>query len=64
MKHTMKKAPTTLVESDNLWPIGTRVIIKRWPVGGKVIGHHDGTMIIEPLPCTIDISDLEIDNGQ
>jgi len=40
---------------DNFPPIGSTVTLENWPVGGKVIGHHDGLPIIEPTPCAIPI---------
>lgn len=47
-----------------LFPVGTRVLVKGWPVSGKVIGHYEGSIIVEVLPCAFGISDLEIDMGQ
>ncbi len=47
-----------------LFPIGTRVLVPNWPVGGKVIGHHDGRAIVEVQPISYTISELKIDNGQ
>ena len=34
-------------------PIGSKVKLKCWPVPGKVIGHSDGSPIIELEPCVI-----------
>lgn len=41
-------------------PIGSTVKLKCWPVPGKIIGHSDGSPIIELEPCTI--SDDMIDS--
>ena len=47
-----------------LFPIGTKVLTPCWPMGGKVIGHQQGTIIVEVPPCGFGISDLEIDKDQ
>ena len=33
--------------------VGSTVKLKCWPVPGKVIGHSDGSPIIELEPCVI-----------
>jgi hypothetical protein len=40
-------------------PIGSKVTLKNWPVGGKVIGHHDGHPIIQPEPCSLSVDAIE-----
>ena len=37
--------------------VGSKVKLKCWPVPGKVIGHSDGSPIIELEPCVISDAD-------
>lgn len=50
--------------AETLFPIGTRVKVPNWPTGGKVIGHHDGRVIVEVLPISYELSELLPDDGQ
>jgi len=41
---------------------GDAVVLKsfKWPVPIRVIGRHEGSLIIQPEPIQVDLSDVQI----
>jgi len=60
---TQKTYKSDVANVKILFPIGTRVLVPNWPVGGKVIGHHDGRAIVEVEPITFTLSELELEKS-